>query len=172
MDKRTHGTIPKTVIDAICKGFFTHIETRILMALYTYNNHKTEEPVFPSRSTLHRQTGVSIPNISKATKSLEKKKVLVKLHEKGKSVRYYLRQQWEGVPIEATPKTASPLRPEGVPESDTGSGESLVVSESDRGVVSESDTLTYQEHRASPKTASLWRGGFASAGEKAWMRGA
>ena len=89
-DRRRFTYVPLLVSESIMQGKLTHIQSRVFLALLHHYNPKTKDPVFPSRRTISRLTGIHTATISKATRELEQAGFITKHHIKGCSVKYTL----------------------------------------------------------------------------------
>lgn len=89
-DRRRFTYVPLLVSESIMRGKLTHIQSRVFLALLHHYNPKTKDPVFPSRRTISRLTGIHTATISKATRELEQAGFITKHHIKGCSVKYTL----------------------------------------------------------------------------------
>ena len=89
-DRRRFTYVPLLISESIMQGKLTHIQARVLLALFHHYNPKLKIPVFPSRGRLSKMTGIHPSTISKATKHLEEEGYITKKYGVGKSVRYTL----------------------------------------------------------------------------------
>lgn len=166
-DNRKFIQVPIEVLSGIADGHLKFNHVKVLLAMYAHYNPKTEDPVFPKRSTITKMTGLRETRVSDITDELQELGWCVKEKNSGgrsRPAHYHM--------LSSSLLAAVRERQKTVPDSGTVSEKETVPVSGQNSTSFRYSHITNHEHKGAVKARGLWGRSPMAAGEAAWMEGA